>query len=175
MERDRHKILSSLMKGRKNWNMAELGVMRGRTTKYMLINHKNLIEYWAIDLWDGDKGPRKKQFARKFGAHWHESLYLRCCKLKLRFPGRLNVVKASSLEASRLFKPKYFDLVFIDADHSYEAVLADIKAWEPLVKKGGFLTGHDYGSRRHVGVTKAVDECFDDIELLGGAVWVRRI
>lgn len=36
------------------------------------------------------------------------------------------------------------DAVFIDADHSEEAVFADIQAWLPKVKKGGIISGHDY-------------------------------
>ena len=36
-----------------------------------------------------------------------------------------------------------FDLVFIDADHEEEAVLADINMWEPRLRPGGILAGHD--------------------------------
>jgi len=50
-----------------------------------------------------------------------------------------------------------FDLVFIDADHSYESVKEDIEVWLPRVKKGGYLSGHDYGPPWE-GVIKAVDE-----------------
>lgn len=36
-----------------------------------------------------------------------------------------------------------FNFVFIDADHSYEAVKTDIANWAPKVKVGGMLSLHD--------------------------------
>ena len=49
------------------------------------------------------------------------------------------------------------DLVFIDADHSYNAVKADLPFWFSKVRKGGWLLGDDYASCCP-GTTKAVDE-----------------
>jgi hypothetical protein len=37
------------------------------------------------------------------------------------------------------------DWVYIDADHSYKAVLADLEHYYPFIKKGGYLCGDDYG------------------------------
>jgi len=53
-----------------------------------------------------------------------------------------------------------YDFVFLDADHSYEGCKADIEAWSPKVKPGGWLGGHDYQNPNFpkFGVTKAVDE-----------------
>ena len=51
------------------------------------------------------------------------------------------------------------DLVFIDADHRYEAVKADIEAWAGVIRKGGVLSGHDY---HWPGVHRAVTEAFGD-------------
>ena len=57
------------------------------------------------------------------------------------------------------FGDKSVDLVYIDADHSYEAVQRDIAVWLPKVKAGGFIAGHDY-SHAFPGVVRAVCEKF---------------
>lgn len=49
------------------------------------------------------------------------------------------------------------DAIFIDGDHSYEAVSKDLPFWFKKLKKGGWLLGDDYASC-HPGTTKAVDE-----------------
>ena len=65
----------------------------------------------------------------------------------------VRLVKAMSVEAAAMFKDA--DMVFIDADHSYEAVCADLEAWYPVVRKGGIFAGHDI---HYVDVRRAVDE-----------------
>lgn len=42
------------------------------------------------------------------------------------------------------FFPFKADLVFIDGDHQYDGVLADIKVWPEKVKSGGVFACHDY-------------------------------
>jgi hypothetical protein len=49
------------------------------------------------------------------------------------------------------------DAIFIDGDHSYEAVSKDLPFWWNKLKKGGWLLGDDYDSCCP-GTTKAVDE-----------------
>jgi len=49
------------------------------------------------------------------------------------------------------------DAIFIDADHSYNAVKEDLNFWWKKLRKGGHLLGDDYNSC-HPGTTKAVDE-----------------
>ena len=53
-----------------------------------------------------------------------------------------------------------FDLVFVDGNHDYEPVKADIDAWGPLIKEGGILCGHDWDEKgaSWPGVHKAVVE-----------------
>lgn len=52
----------------------------------------------------------------------------------------------ATADAASLVPDGWADFVFIDAGHSYEAVRADIRAWECKVKPGGWFGGHDYGS-----------------------------
>lgn len=65
--------------------------------------------------------------------------------------------------------PFQVDLVFIDADHSYEAVFNDIMNWKRHVKPGGILCGHDYDY--FPGVTQAVDELLPHAQKAGDHVW----
>ena len=50
------------------------------------------------------------------------------------------------------------DYLYVDADHSYDGVLADLRAWVPHVKPGGLILGDDYGSDMFPGVKEAWDE-----------------
>ena len=45
--------------------------------------------------------------------------------------------------AAKMHEPDSLDFVFIDGDHSTEAVTADIEAWLPKLKPDGVLAGHD--------------------------------
>jgi glycosyltransferase involved in cell wall biosynthesis len=74
----------------------------------------------------------------------------------------VNIIRAESLEAVKQFDDGQLDWVYIDADHSYKAVKADIEAWVPKVRIGGLVSGDDYldGVREAAtfGVKSAVDE-----------------
>jgi len=70
---------------------------------------------------------------------------------------RRTIIHGDSVEASHLFDDGVLDFVFIDAMHTYEGVRRDL-IWCEKVRPGGLVCGHDYGSKRHVGVKQAVDE-----------------
>jgi predicted O-methyltransferase YrrM len=64
-------------------------------------------------------------------------------------------------------KDQKIDFLFIDADHSYEAVSTDWKDWSPYVRKGGIIAFHDYYrdiEGGHPGVRRFVDESIDGVE-----------
>jgi len=73
-----------------------------------------------------------------------------------KFPGRFTLLKKSSRDAAEALNA-VLDFVFIDANHSYEHVLADLKLWVPKVKSGGLIMGHDWWSK-FPGVIIAVTE-----------------
>jgi Methyltransferase domain len=62
---------------------------------------------------------------------------------KLNDPEFIRVLEVTTLAAVKEFADGGVDVVFVDADHSYAAVLADIKAWWPKLKAGGVMAGHD--------------------------------
>ncbi len=65
----------------------------------------------------------------------------------------IQLIKGFSVEISKKFEDGSIDWVYIDANHSYDETIADIKAWYPKVKPGGILSGDDY---TWPGVKKAV-------------------
>lgn len=83
---------------------------------------------------------------------------------------RVSVYAMSSLDWARLASGSEigYQFVYIDADHRYECVAADLRAYWPLVTAGGWLCGHDYTTSpgrvadpshyEGTGVRQAVDE-----------------
>lgn len=53
-------------------------------------------------------------------------------------------IKKHSVEAALDFEDGTLDAVYIDAEHDYANVLADVRAWKNKIKKGGVLCGHDW-------------------------------
>lgn len=84
------------------------------------------------------------------------------------------LLREPSLRAALHFHDRTIEMIFIDGDHSYSAVMADITAWERTIKPGGLICGHDYGV--HPGVKQAVDESFPfgRIKFPAGSIWAVR-
>lgn len=66
-------------------------------------------------------------------------------------------VRTTSDEAARNWK-RGIDFLYIDGDHSYEAVVRDIKNFVPFVRTGGLLAFHDYKPVGKEGVKRAIEE-----------------
>ena len=56
----------------------------------------------------------------------------------------MTLIRKSSLDAASDFEDGSLDFVYIDANHAFEYVVADIAAWTPKVRDGGVVSGHDY-------------------------------
>jgi len=142
--------------------MVEVGVYAGEASHQFLLSGK-VRQLFAVDRWQDfsqDGAPWQSPYA------WEE---VRGCFAAVQaqwFP-RLICLPLDSLAAAECFPNRALDLVYIDANHGYEAVRADILAWCSKVRHGGYLSGHDYDPLKYPGVVRAVDE-------LCGTVAVRR-
>jgi predicted O-methyltransferase YrrM len=58
--------------------------------------------------------------------------------------GNILYSRGKSLDALQFFMDGELDLVYIDGDHRYEGVLADLKGWRKKLKEGGIMAGHDW-------------------------------
>jgi hypothetical protein len=75
--------------------------------------------------------------------------------LLTRYPATLVKHKGRSLDVLREWSDP-IDVLYIDGDHSYEAVGADIDGWARHVRH--WICGHDYADPRAPGVQRAVEE-----------------
>ncbi len=128
--------------------IVEIGCAFGRSTR-VLADHCSGVVY-AVDPWaSAPSADRYAQFQRFLADHLAS--------------GRVRVLRMTSAKAALL--PLFAldvapDLVFIDGNHAYDAVLTDIRSWQPLIRSGGLLCGHDYWPTSQPGVKRAVDERF---------------
>ena len=82
---------------------------------------------------------------------------------------RVTVMQMPSSEAAGLLEKKTFDMIFIDGNHEYAYVRADILAYRQLVR--GLLCGHDYHRKSWPGVVRAVDELILNVRRGPVAIW----
>lgn len=88
------------------------------------------------------------------------------------YRNRMTMLFMKSHDAIKYVKDKSLDFVFIDADHSYEHCIEDIRDWTPKVKSKGLVSGHDFGHPDFPGVEKAVREYFgDNFGLIDDRIW----
>lgn len=80
------------------------------------------------------------------------------------FCGRVTLIKDCSVPAAAPQPNESLDFVFIDAIHSFEAVLSDLEAWFPKVRRGGLVAGHDVSWG---GVREAVEQFLGAHNLAG--------
>jgi hypothetical protein len=79
----------------------------------------------------------------------------------------------------KLFADGFADAIYLDGDHRYGSVLADLAAWRGKVRAGGIIAGHDWWMPE---VRRAVFESFarppdaiygDGVK--GEGTWVYRV
>ena len=141
----------------------EIGSWKGRSTSYMAVeihNSEKNIKFDCVDTWDGSEehsDPNSCWFQPELvnDKNWLYRIFLENTKPVNHI---INPIRTTSLEAAQYYKNRSIDFVFIDAAHDYENVKADLNAWYPKVKKGGFIGGHDYPG--FSGVVLAVNEFF---------------
>lgn len=84
---------------------------------------------------------------------------------------KVDFVVMSTTEAANKFEANSIDLLFIDADHSYEGVMADLQNWYPKLKAGGWLFCDDYGVENFPGVARAIKSFGLQGEVVAPSLW----
>lgn len=149
-----------------NSTLVELGVWMGKSASFLMQNlevYGKNFELWLVDNFKNAPTHYAKyavdtQMGIPEARTRASYLYRTVANLqRYRQLEKANVLQCNSARAARLFDDQSCYFVYIDADHSYEACKADIKAWLPKVTSPGVIAGHDYDWST---VRKAVDEQF---------------
>jgi hypothetical protein len=161
---DRDTMLASLPK---NWGLGvEIGVWQGwYTSKMLCYTSMNIV---GIDPWEATESYEDVSYTTENfnpfeegpdGLLWQEARYVstmnRLAKIAPR--DRWSIMRSYSSRAAFFFVDETVDFVYIDGEHTYEAVKEDMKVWWSKVKTGGIMAGHDY-NETNPGTKKAVNE-----------------
>ena len=121
-------------------NICEIGVKEGAHFK-SLISCSTLKKAIGIDIWaeTGVRSQNDDSYEQKRLDAIYQSM-----KLLENSDARIEIIKDFSPAVTSRFEDNYFDFVYIDADHTEEAVYTDLNAWWSKVRPGGVLSGHDY-------------------------------
>jgi hypothetical protein len=145
--------------------IAELGVYLGQTMRRM-VNAFDPVHYVGVDYWAQYKAGGKIQ--RSTTPERWDQVYLILCEFAADKPVQL--IRADTASAAECFPDGYFDLVFVDADHTEEGCGKDIDAWIAKVRPAGIMCGHDY-KRRRSGVQDAVSKRFPEHKVTENTIW----
>jgi hypothetical protein len=146
----------------------EVGVKYGSLTECVLTYCDFITLAIAIDPYEeypeGHRDRGQFGYANRDQPSW-DWLYKRATQILSKHGERVRLLRDFSIPAAQVFKAqgRTFPLVYLDAMHAYDDVLADCRAWWPLVEPGGMLCLDDYYDhsnwrRETTGVSQAADD-----------------
>lgn len=116
---------------------AEIGVWKGGFSRRIL--KKNPKHLYLIDPWQH----------QDYNGRWYsigqmkmDTIYR---KINKEYSNLDNVTIIKDFSENVVFEENYFDLVYIDGNHSYKYVLKDLNHYYKFMKNKSYLTGDDYG------------------------------
>ena len=123
----------------------ELGVRHGEHAK-TLLDVTNPTKLHLVDVWGLDSQLASVFQNERQVRHNRMKLFER---VKGQFrkeiaSGQVEIHRADIADALPTFEDKYFDWIYIDAEHYYEPVMRDIELALPKLKDDGILAGHDF-------------------------------
>lgn len=145
-------------------HIAEIGVAHGEFTDF-LIKELTPAHFYALDIFEMEKYPIHWGVPQEviFHGKTHYDFY------HDRFASlgdRITVMKGSSTDTAPTLPDESLDMIYIDANHEYEAVSQEAAISARKIKPDGILIFNDYTLydpfiRLEYGVVQAVNEMLD--------------
>jgi len=135
--KNRSTLMASLPK---NGVGVEVGVSEGLFSETLLQVCTPSVLY-LVDPWLFLQGKEHEEDAANVSQPEQEQRYQAVCG-KFALLARVQIVRDFSVSFAAATPFLFPDWVYLDGDHTQ--VDQDIAAWWPKIKRGGWLTGHDY-------------------------------
>lgn len=121
---------------------AEIGVSNGDFSLKIMEKWEGR-RFYMVDPWrHQDEGVYRD--AWNLSDEAFDKVRLEAAAKVAKFGERVRLIRASSLDFNLTVPEKFFDFVYLDGNHSFEACWTDAMAWWPKIKHGGLLCGHDF-------------------------------
>jgi hypothetical protein len=120
--------------------IAEIGCWIGVSTQTFL--HFKPSKLYAIDCWNLNNDPKDELLTNLLYLTHANNAEAQFRHIMLEY-NNVEIIKEFSVEAASKIPDRSLYFCYIDACHSYQNVLEDIKAWLPKVQNNGFIGGHD--------------------------------
>ncbi len=167
--------LAQIVRGENPLKIVEIGSWCGRSAAQFYLRCPVGSSLACVDCYSDYEGYYKPLLTQGIDPKANLLFNMETCA-RLRPDVAWSLLEKKSLIATESFAPGSLDVVFIDGDHSYNAVFADIVAWRSKVKVGGILCGHDYAATTNPDVVRAVNELVPNVEILPKTtIWVARM
>jgi hypothetical protein len=127
----------------------ELGAYKGKSTSFIvteILNRKRNIKFFTVDTFGGVSDISDEKEIIAYSKVNTSNIYQDFLNSTDHLKDRFEVIISTSDKAASNFEDNSVDVIFIDAGHSFEAVLADLKAWYPKMKNQSIMSGHDYNA-----------------------------
>ena len=139
LQRDEGPLLYRLARGVKKGCIVEVGSWKGKSTVWIgwaIKDAKKQLPFYAIDPHTGSEEHQIKN--KKVWTFEEFKANIKTGKVKSVVTP---LVMTSEMAVHKVKQPVSF--VFIDGDHTYEAVKKDFELWFPKVSIGGIMAFHD--------------------------------
>lgn len=153
-------LLMRLARMRRGQTYVEIGSYLGSSACFISrgirLTRRSRAILYCVDTWMNDAMTEGQR-----------DTYLEFIDKTLSYSDIISPLRMRSEEAVASV-PGKVDFLFVDGDHSYEGVVADIKSWFPKLSTGALVVFHDYAWAE--GVQRAVEELVKPVERSPGCL-----
>jgi len=130
----------------------EIGVFRGEFARDIL-RVAQPKELYLVDIWEGKWGSGDKDGNNYVEIGDMESVYLGLVQQTID-KHNIHIVRSKSVSFLQSCQDNFFDVIYVDGDHTEEAVYNDMINSLAKIKPDGLLMGHDYHHQIEIAVNR---------------------